>query len=30
MRQVKQQQRELDIPEAQTRFDFFGPASTLE
>jgi nitric oxide dioxygenase len=30
MRQVKQQLRELGIPEAQTRYEFFGPASALE
>ena len=30
MRQVKKQLRELGIPEAQTRYEFFGPASALE
>jgi nitric oxide dioxygenase len=30
MRQVKQQLRELGIPQAQTRYEFFGPASALE
>lgn len=30
MRQVKKQLRELGVPEAQTRYEFFGPASALE
>ena len=30
MRHVKQQLRELGVPEAQTRYEFFGPASALE
>ncbi|UUZ68896.1 NO-inducible flavohemoprotein [Polaromonas sp. P2-4] len=30
MRQVKRQLRELGVPEAQTRYEFFGPASALE
>ena len=30
MRQLKKQLRELGIPEAQTRYEFFGPASALE
>ena len=30
MRHVKKQLRELGVPEAQTRYEFFGPASALE
>ena len=30
MRHVKQQLRELGVPESQTRYEFFGPASALE
>lgn len=30
MRRVKQQLRELGVPEAQTRYEFFGPAAALE
>ncbi|SDP58631.1 nitric oxide dioxygenase [Rhodoferax sp. OV413] len=30
MREVKQQLRDLGVPEAQTRYEFFGPASALE
>ncbi|MDW5442304.1 NO-inducible flavohemoprotein [Polaromonas sp. SM01] len=30
MRLVKKQLRELGVPEAQTRYEFFGPASALE
>ena len=30
MRRVKKQLRELGVPEAQTRCEFFGPASALE
>nr|WP_315234912.1 NO-inducible flavohemoprotein [uncultured Albidiferax sp.] len=30
MRQVKKQLRELGVPETQTRYEFFGPASALE
>jgi nitric oxide dioxygenase len=30
MRHVKKQLRELGIPESQTRYEFFGPASALE
>ena len=30
MRQVKRQLRELGVPEAQTRHEFFGPASALD
>ncbi|WP_394790152.1 NO-inducible flavohemoprotein [Rhodoferax sp.] len=30
MRHVKRQLRELGVPEAQTRYEFFGPASALE
>ncbi|MDH6184558.1 NO-inducible flavohemoprotein [Polaromonas sp. CG_23.6] len=30
MRRVKKQLRELGVPESQTRFEFFGPASALE
>ena len=30
MRHVKKQLRELGVPESQTRFEFFGPASALE
>ena len=30
MRRVKKQLRELGVPEAQTRYEFFGPASALE
>lgn len=30
MRRVKRQLRELGVPEAQTRYEFFGPASALE
>ena len=30
MRQVKKQLRDLGVPEAQTRYEFFGPASALE
>ncbi|ABM36619.1 NO-inducible flavohemoprotein [Polaromonas naphthalenivorans] len=30
MRRVKQQLRELGVPESQTRYEFFGPASALE
>jgi len=30
MRQMKKQLRELGVPEAQTRYEFFGPASALE
>ena len=30
MRRVKKQLRELGIPEAQTRYEFFGPASALD
>ncbi len=30
MRQLKKQLRELGVPESQTRYEFFGPASALE
>lgn len=30
MRRVKRQLRELGVPESQTRYEFFGPASALE
>lgn len=30
MRQVKKQLRDLGVPESQTRYEFFGPASALE
>ena len=30
MRRVKKQLRELGVPEAQTRYEFFGPASALD
>jgi nitric oxide dioxygenase len=30
MRQVKKHLRDLGVPEAQTRFEFFGPAAALE
>ena len=30
MRHVKKQLRELGVPESQTRYEFFGPASALE
>lgn len=30
MRQIKRQLRELGLPEAQTRYEFFGPAAALE
>lgn len=30
MRHVKKQLRELGVPEAQTRYEFFGPASALD
>ena len=30
MRRVKKQFRELGVPESQTRYKFFGPASALE
>lgn len=30
MRHVKRQLRELGVPESQTRYEFFGPASALE
>lgn len=30
MRRVKQQLRELGLPEAQTRYEFFGPAAALD
>ena len=30
MSRVKKQLRELGVPEAQTRYEFFGPASSLE
>ena len=30
MRQVKKQLRALGVPEAQTRYEFFGPAAALE
>ncbi|ABE45317.1 NO-inducible flavohemoprotein [Polaromonas sp. JS666] len=30
MRRVRQQLRELGVPESQTRYEFFGPASALD
>ncbi len=30
MRHVKKQLRELGVPEAQTRYEFFGPAAALD
>jgi len=30
MRQVRRQLRELGVPESQTRYEFFGPASALD